>query len=166
MVKQVWVNTKSLPELINADCSLMISCGIHIGAISQQGHKLLFCMMRSQVKTRQSQSYKFKKIAKNPIFLILQLTLHVTHLLKLLDKMYKYDMDPTRTVGATERTRDTGRTDGQTDRWTEWNQYTPPTTSLCGGYNYKYHEFIYPFYKCQQVHLFNSLRLSDAYMHQ
>ena len=30
-------------------------------------------------------------------------------------------MDPTRTVGITERTWDAGRTDGQT----EWNQYTP-----------------------------------------
>ena len=44
--------------------------------------------------------------------------------MKLLDKMYKYEMDPTRTVGATERTRDAGRTDGRT----EWNQYTSPTT--------------------------------------
>ena len=26
--------------------------------------------------------------------------------------MYKYEMDPTRTVGATEQTRDAGRTDG------------------------------------------------------
>ena len=37
-------------------------------------------------------------------------TLHATHLLKLLDKMYKYQMDPTRTVGATVRTWDDGRT--------------------------------------------------------
>ena len=29
--------------------------------------------------------------------------------------MYKYEMDPTRTVGATEQTRDAGRTDRQTD---------------------------------------------------
>ena len=29
--------------------------------------------------------------------------------------MYKYEMDPTRTVGATERTRDAGGRDGQTD---------------------------------------------------
>ena len=30
-------------------------------------------------------------------------------------------------------------TDGQTDGRTEWNQYTPPTTSLCGGYkNYTF----------------------------
>ena len=60
-------------------------------------------------------------MAKNSNYEILLETLHTTHLLKLLDKMYKYEMDPTRTVGATERTWDTGRTDG----WTEWNQYTP-----------------------------------------
>ena len=51
--------------------------------------------------------------------------------MKLLDKKHKYEMDPTKTVGATERTLDAGRT----DRRTEWNQYTPSTTSLCGGYN-------------------------------
>ena len=46
--------------------------------------------------------------------------------------MYKYEMDPTRTVGATERTRDAGRTDGQT----EWNQYNTPQQLRCvGGYN-------------------------------
>ena len=68
--------------------------------------------IRSQVETTQSQSYKFKKIAKASNVEILQETLHATHLLKLLDKMYKYEMDPTRTVEATERTRDAGRTDG------------------------------------------------------
>ena len=77
--------------------------------------------IRSQVKRRQSQSYKFKKIAKNSNFEILQETLHATHLLKLLDKMCKYEMDPTRTVGSTEQTRDVGRTDGQTDGRTETN---------------------------------------------
>ena len=40
--------------------------------------------------------------------------------------MYKYEMDPTRTVEATERTRDAGRTrdgrtDGQTDGRSETN---------------------------------------------
>ena len=39
--------------------------------------------------------------------------------------MYKYEMDPTKTVGATERTWDAGRTDRQTDGPTVWNQYTP-----------------------------------------
>ena len=55
----------------------------------------------------------------------LEKPLHATHLLKFLDKMYKYEMDPTKTVGATCRCyrADTGcGTDGQM----EWNQYTPP----------------------------------------
>ena len=68
-----------------------------------------------------NQSYKFKKIAKISNFEILQQTLHVTHLMKFLYKMYKYEMDPTRTVEATVRTRDAGRTrDGRgTDGWTD-----------------------------------------------
>ena len=36
----------------------------------------------------------------------------------MLDKMHKYEMDPTKSEGATEQTWDTGRTDGQM----EWNQ--------------------------------------------
>ena len=83
--------------------------------------------IRSQVKTRQSQSYKSYKIAKNSHLKKLQKTLHTTHLLKLLDKMYKYEMDPTRTVGTTEQTRDAGRTDGQSET------NIPPTTLMCGG---------------------------------
>ena len=47
--------------------------------------------------------------------------------------MHKYEMDPTRTIGATEPTPDAGQTDGQTDRRSETD--TPPTTSLCRGYN-------------------------------
>ena len=59
---------------------------------------------------------------------ILQETLHATHLLKLLDKMYKYEMDPTRTVEATERTRDAGRTRDErgTDGRSETNIPPPP----------------------------------------
>ena len=34
-------------------------------------------------------------------------------------KMYKYEIDPTRTVGTAERTWDAGWTDEQTDRWTD-----------------------------------------------
>ena len=90
---------------------------------------ILVIHIRSHVKTRQSQSYKFLKNAKNSNFEILQETLYVTHPLKVLDKMYKYEMDPTRTVGTTERTQDAGQTegptDGQTDGQTERNQYTP-----------------------------------------
>ena len=66
--------------------------------------------MRSQVKRRQSQSKFLENCEK---FKILQETLHVTHLLKLLDKMYKYEMDPTRTVGVTEQTWNAGRMDGR-----------------------------------------------------
>ena len=50
---------------------------------------------------------------------MLQETLHATHILKLLSKMYKYEMNPTRTVGATEQTRDAERMDGQTDGRTD-----------------------------------------------
>ena len=84
--------------------------------------------IRSQVKTTQSQNYKFKKNAKNSNFEILLETLHSTHLLKLLDKMYKYEMDQTRTAGNTEQTRDAGC-------WTD--RVKPiyiPTTSLCWGW--------------------------------
>ena len=76
------------------------------------------------------QSYKFKKIAKNLNLEMLQGTLHatVTYRLKLLDNMYKYEMDPTRTLGTTERTQDAGQMDGWTDRRMDrrakWNQYT------------------------------------------
>ena len=88
---------------------------------------ILVIHIRSQVKTTQSQSYKFWKIAKIPNFEILQETLHTTHLLKLLYKMHKYEMDPTRTVEATERTLDAGRTrdgrgtDGRMDGRSETN---------------------------------------------
>ena len=81
----------------------------------------------SQNKTK-SKVHILKKLPK---IQILQETIHTTHFLKLLDKMYKYEMDPTRTVGATERTRDAERTDGRTDdRRTEWNQYTPPPNNF------------------------------------
>ena len=65
---------------------------------------ILVIHIRSQVKKSNSQSYKFKKNDKNSNFEILQEALHVSHLLKMLDTMYKYEMDPTRTVGATEHT--------------------------------------------------------------
>ena len=80
----------------------------------------------SQVKRRQSQSYKFKEFAKISNFWILKQTLHSPHLLKLPDKMCTYEMDMTSwryrvdTVlsidGQTDR-----RTDRQTDRQGETN---------------------------------------------
>ena len=83
----------------------------------------------SHVKRRQSQSYKFKKFAKFQIFWILKRALHATHLLKLLDKMCKYEMDPMSIVEDTGRTRFCP----QTDRRTRWYQYTPLSTSLKRG---------------------------------
>ena len=107
---------------------------------------ILVIHIRSQVKIRKSQSYKFKKNAKHSNLKILQETLHTTHLLKLLDKIYEYKMDQTKTVGATEQTWDAGRMDRGTDRWKDRRTdrrmdgvkpiYTPPTTLLRGGYNY------------------------------
>ena len=76
---------------------------------------ILVIHIRSLLKPIDSQSYKFKKNAKNSIFLILLKTLLETHLLKLIDIMHKYEMDPTRTVGATERARGVGRAGGRTD---------------------------------------------------
>ena len=71
----------------------------------------------SQNKTKSK--LEFLKIAKNSNFIILQETLHATHLLKLLDKVCKYEKDATRTAGATERTRNAGQTDRRTDGRTE-----------------------------------------------
>ena len=49
--------------------------------------------------------------------------------------MYKCEMDPTRTVGATERTRDAGRMDGRTDGRTDGvKPIYPPTTFFWGGH--------------------------------
>ena len=58
----------------------------------------------SQVKIRQSQSYKFKEFAKISNCWILKQSFHATYLLKLLHKMCKYEMDPTSIVEDTERT--------------------------------------------------------------
>ena len=51
--------------------------------------------------------------------------------------MYEYEMDPTRTVGATERTRDVGRTDKQTDRRTDGvKPVYPPNNFVVQEYNH------------------------------
>ena len=82
---------------------------------------ILLSHIGSQVKRRQSQSYKFKEFAKVSNFWILKQTLYATKLLKLLDKMCKYEMDPMSIVEDTERTRFCP----QMDRRTRCNQYTP-----------------------------------------
>ena len=85
----------------------------------------------SQNKTKSKLQIK-KKSPKIKFWNFARNFTYATHLLKLLEKMYKYEMDPTRTVGATERTwvRD-GRTDGRT----EWNQYIPQHL-CCAGDSY------------------------------
>ena len=51
------------------------------------------------------------------------------HLLKLFDKICKYEMDPAGIVEDIERTlfglQTDGQTDGRIDGQTKWNQYTP-----------------------------------------
>ena len=49
----------------------------------------------------------------------------------MLDKIYKYEMDPTRTVAATERTRDAEQTDRRTDGRSETN-IPPNNFAVCG----------------------------------
>ena len=90
-------------------------------------------------KTRQSQSYKSKEFAKTSNFKILKKNWHATHLLKLHNKMCKYEIDLASIVEDIERTRfcpqTDRRTDRQTDRQTEGKQgetSTPPSTSLRG----------------------------------
>ena len=70
-------------------------------------------------KQHKVKATNFKKIDKNYNFELLHAALHVTHLLKLRDEMYKYKMDPTRTVGTTEWTRDAWLKDGGTGRRTD-----------------------------------------------
>ena len=114
-LSQYWTRTTGMPVFWDTHHH-------HIFTHTSDSHQI-----PSQNKTKSK--LQILKIVKNSIFEILQETLHATHLLTLLNKMYKYEMDPTRTVGATEQTRDVGRTDRRTDRWMdgwmEWNQYTP-----------------------------------------
>ena len=72
---------------------------------------------------------KVTNFKNSPNFWILKRALHATHLLKLLDKMCKYEMDPMSIVEDTERTRFCPQTDGRT----RWYQYTPLSTSLKRG---------------------------------
>ena len=94
----------------------------------------------SQVRRRQSQSYKFKKFAKISNFSILKRALHATHLLRLLDKMCKYEMDPMSIVEDTERTRFCPQTDRRTDG--QGNTSIPFQLWWSGGYK-KYHDYTF-----------------------
>ena len=68
-----------------------------------------------------------KNLPKLQIFLILKKkTIHATHLLKLLDEMYKHKskMDLASIVEDTEWTQFCPKMDRQTDERTKWNQFT------------------------------------------
>ena len=68
-------------------------------------------------------------------------TQHTRHLLQLVDKMSKYNMDLASIAEDTEQTwfcqQPDNRTDGRTDGRTDWQGETrlPPSTSLSGGYD-------------------------------
>ena len=79
-------------------------------------HDYLLSHIGSQVKRRQSQSYKFQEFAKISNCWILKQTLHATHLMKLLDKMCKYEKDRTSILEDIERTRFYPQMDRGTDR--------------------------------------------------
>ena len=75
-------------------------------------------------------------------FWILKRASHATHLLKLLDKMCKYEMDPMSIVEDTERTRFCPQTDRRTDG--QGDTSIPPfQLRWSGGYNYMQHTLSY-----------------------
>ena len=87
---------------------------------------ILLSHIGSQVKWRQSQSYKFKEFAKISNF---ETNITRNTPSEVLDKMCKYEMNPMSILEDTEQTR----VCPQTDRRTRWNQYTPLSTSLKRG---------------------------------
>ena len=75
---------------------------------------ILLIHIRSQVKTRQSQVLNLKNLlCQKLLFFNFAKTLHATHLLKLLDKMCKYEMDLASIFEVTEQTRTDTQTDGR-----------------------------------------------------
>ena len=69
--------------------------------------------------TRQTQSYNFKEISENSNLMMVQKSQQATHHLKLVDKMWKYEMDPASIVNNTEQTQFCP----QTNRWTDGRTY-------------------------------------------
>ena len=81
--------------------------------------------------TRQSERWNFIEIAKILNFRICHKTQHATHLLKLVDKICKYEMDAVSILDDTLRTRFCP----QTDRWTDGQGETsvPPFNFVGDG---------------------------------
>ena len=93
---------------------------------------------------------KVTNLKNSPKFQIFKRALHATHLLKLLDKMCKYEMDPMSIVEDTERTRFCP----QTDRWTDGlgdTSIPPFQLRWSGGYK-NYHQP--DLYRTTQVYLY------------
>ena len=115
----------------------------HICIISFSSSSVTLSSKATQTSTRMpafwgysaaSQSYKFKEFAKNLNFEFWKKkTLHAAHLLKLLDKMCKYEMDLASIVEDTEQTWFRPQTDRRMDRRTGWNQCTPFQLRWSGG---------------------------------
>ena len=85
----------------------------------------------SQSKTNSKLEIK-KKNAQNLNLKNFQEILHATHLLKLLDEMYEYEMDPTRTALQSGHGMRDGRTDGRTDRRTDGVKPIYPPNNFVG----------------------------------
>ena len=99
---------------------------VHTGS---QAHTLEQFILGPKSKEDEVKVTNFKN------FLILKRLLHVTHLLKLLDKVCKNEMDPASILEDTERTRFCSQMDRQTDGQTDKvKPVYPPSTSLSGGY--------------------------------
>ena len=77
-----------------------------------------------------SKKVKGVNLNKLPKFQIFHKSEHATDLLKLVDKMCKYEMDPASIVEDAERTRFCPQTDGLADKV---KPVYPPSTSLSGG---------------------------------
>ena len=85
---------------------------------------ILSIHIRSQIKTRQSQSYKFKTFAKNYNFVILQNTRHT--IWRCLSRCVNMKwIQPVLWKLLSGHDSVHRRTDGQTDARTTWIQYTP-----------------------------------------
>ena len=76
-------------------------------------------------------TYSKKNPAKFPIVEFFFKTQHETHLLKLLDKVYEYKMDPTIIGEDTEQTQICPHPDGQTEM--EKLKPIPPKHSVVRG---------------------------------
>ena len=78
--------------------------GVYRGSCNKVSHTHTHENFTSDPKSNQDKVKvtNLKKIPKLQILKFCKKLFHATQILKLLDKMYKYEMGPTRTVGATD----------------------------------------------------------------